>query len=555
MNLAIPRVVTMALVLVLLLSGCGAPAPEPSATGQAPEETPLPPEPTPTVSPEQATLVVAFSGTVEQLDPNFAMGSQTAQTVVSNVYDQLTEYETYMSDEGYLVDNTESILGAVAESYEISPDFSTITYHIREGLTFHDGTPLTAEAVKFTLDRIVESRGIAYFYMDLAGVRTTDACEVVDDQTLVLHLEDPNILAMKVLTLQNIVPVSPELVKQHVTTDDPFAQNWLAINEAGSGPFVIESWDPGSEIVLRRFDDYWKGPAQLEKVIIKIIPSIADSILALESGDLDMVMNVPPRDVAKLEANPDIKMISAPAAEMVFLGMSEDVPPFDNVKVRQAIAYALPYETILEEVYKGHASAHKSPFVSQRWLAYTDEFWTYETDLEAARALLAEAGYPGGFETTIAVKAGLEEDEEAAVWIKANLEQIGITVNVESMPLAAWLTEARAHTLPMYIEHAGFWVTDPFYAWFFAIQTGGGPNYANYSNSEVDRLIAEYFRSTDTEARMEASNRIQQIACEELPVVPLAEVDFNVAMRDNVQDFYWSFDGTFVTRFYPMYKE
>jgi peptide/nickel transport system substrate-binding protein len=547
----------MAIVMALLfvVAGCAAPASAPAAVPTPAGGTEPAAVPTQAVSAEESRLVVAFPGSVEQLDPNYSIGSTSAQTVVSNIYDQLTEFETHMSADGYLVDDTESIVGAVAESYEVSPDGKTITYHIRDGATFHDGTPLTAEAVKFTFDRIVESQGVSWYYVDMAGARTKADYEVVDDSTLAVHLAEPNDLAIKLLTLQNIVPVNPTLLREHMTADDPFGQNWLSINDAGSGPFVLESFQPESEVVLRRFDDYWRGPAAFERVIIKIIPNVADRILALESGDVDMIMDVPPRDIERLKANPDIKMISAPSRKMVYLGLTYDIAPFDNIQVRQAVAYAIPYETILQEVYKGAARALRSPVVAQGTPTYTEDFWSYETDLDKARELLAEAGYADGFETTLVVKAGLEEDEEMAVWIKANLEQIGIKVNVQSMPLGAYMTEARAHSLPMFIDYDCFWVNDPFYGDYFAIQTDGGANQTDYSNAEVDSLIKEYLASTDAEARAEASRRVQEITCEELPQIPLAQVNVNVAMRSNVQGFYFSFDGTHVTRFYTMYKE
>jgi peptide/nickel transport system substrate-binding protein len=543
------------MLVALLLSACGAPSTQATPMSTDAGETPSAGTLAPSVSPETSTLIVAVPANIEQLDPNYGITSVTAMTVVANTYDQLTEYETYMSEDGYLLDDTESILGAVAESYEISPDGMDVTYHIRQGLTFHDGTPLTAEAVKFTFDRIVESEGVGYYYVDMAGASTTDAFEVIDEHTLVMHLEQPNVLAMKVLTLLNIVPVNPNLLQQHMTDDDPFGQDWLSINEAGSGPFILESYTPDSEVVLRRFDDYWKGPAALERVIIKIIPSVADRILALESGDVDLIIDVPPRDVERLEANPDVKVVSAPARKPRVLQMSHDISPLDNIKVRQAIAYAIPYETIVEEVYEGAAQLLRNPVLAIGTPTYTEEFWTYDTDLDRARELLAEAGYPDGFDTSIAVVAGIEEDEEMAVWIKTNLEQIGIHVEVESMPMAAYLTEARAQELPLFLSEMGMWVNDPFYTYYFELLTGGGANEGNYSNAEVDSLIEEYFASTDLEARAEASKRIQEIACEEVPLLPLAQANINVAMRKNVQGFYFSFDGTHVYRFYTLYKE
>ncbi len=565
--------VLVALMLVLSVRGA-APTPTTQPSKQpaaAPTNPPIaepskPPRAVPTMAPtaaaqrgapsgERATLLVAFAGTVEQMDPNYALGSPTAQTVVSNIYDQLTEYQTYMSKDGYLVDDQEKIVGGVARFFEISPDYRTITYRIREGLKFHDGTPLDAAAVKFTFDRIVETKGAAYSYVDLAGARSTSDYQVVNDKTVVVKLEKPNILAMKSLTLQNISPVNPKLVKTNATAEDPFGRKWMAINAAGSGPFMLESWNPTSEVVLKRFDGYWKGPAKLEKVIIKIIPTVADRILALEKGAVDMIMEVPAKNVARLKSNPDVKMISAPSIKQILLGMSHDIPPFNNVKVRQAIAYAAPYDTILNEVYRGYAKRLRSPGIVSSTPTYTEKYWTYETDLNKAKALLTEAGFPNGFQTTLAVRAGNEEDEEAAVWIRANLEKVGIRVDIKPMPLAAWLTEARAYKHPMYMTNHGFWINDPFYSFYFAIRTGGGPNYTNYKNEEVNKLIANYFPSTDVEARKKASDRIQQITARDVPIIPLVQVNVNVAMRKNVQGYYFSFDGVQVTRFYTMYKE
>jgi peptide/nickel transport system substrate-binding protein len=500
------------------------------------------------------TLIMASPGTVEQIDPNYAGGSFTAQTVVANVYDQLTQYATSMSPDGYLVSNTEKIIGNVAQSYDMTLGSKRIVYRIRGGLKFHDGTPLDANAVKFTLDRIAALKGLGYFYVNFAGAPTTDSFELVNAETLVVHLQRPNPLAMKLLTLENIAPINPGLVHQHATADDPWGRKWLAVNAAGSGPFVVEELLPASEVVLVRNDAYWKGPAKLKRVIIKIIPSVADRVLALQRGSVDMITDVPPKDIASLREKPSVKVISVHGRKFFVMGMNVDTPPFNNSKVRQAMCYAVPYDTIINGVFRGYGSRMRSP-IPRGTPTYTEKFGLYDTDLVKAKALLAEAGFPDGFKSTLMIQAGVEEVEEAAVWIKSNLQKIGVNIDIEILPLGAFLTKARAKGHAMYIFSHMHWVNDPFYTFGVLYQTGLMAGYTGYSNNEVDRLITDNIVSTNVSARAQASERVQQIVMNEAPFCFLAQANDNVAMRKNVQGFYASFDVTHVARFYTMYKE
>ncbi len=502
----------------------------------------------------EKVLIVAFPGTVEQIDPNYSLGSTTAQTVVSNIYDQLTEYETRISPDGYLIDDTEKIIGNVAESAEISPDGRKITYSIRKGLKFHDGTPLDGGAVKFTFDRIIKSRGIGCSYLAIAGARTPEMIELVDKNTVVVNLEKVNPLAMKALTLQNIVPVNPKLIREHATAEDPYARKWLSINAAGSGPFKLEKLSPSSEIILARNPQYWKGPAKLEKVIIKIVPNAANRILSLLRGAVDMIVSVPPKDMVKLDEQDDITAISASSRKFYIMGMNVNIPPLNKVKVRQAICYAVPYDTIINKAFHGYAKRLRTP-VPYGTPTHTEKFWRYDTNLEKAKALLAEAGLANGFKTTLCIKQGIEEEEAAAVWIKSSLSKIGITVDIETLPLGAFLTKGRAKKHPMYINSHAFWVNDPFYGYYFLVRTKGPASFTEYSNAEVDKLISDFMTSNEVKSRKIASERIQNIVTEEAPFAYLAQANINVAMRKNVKNYYFSFDGTHVIRFYPMYKE
>jgi peptide/nickel transport system substrate-binding protein len=498
------------------------------------------------------TLIVAVPGTVELIDPNYAAGSFSSQTVVANVYDQLTEYESRMTPGGYLVDNTEKIVGAVAKSVSMPLGSKQVVYHIRDGLKFHDGTPLDAKAVKFTFDRIVSLKGTAYGFLDQAGARTSASFEALDNESFVARLQQPNLLTLKLFTAHNIVPINPKLIQKHATADDPYARNWLALNEAGSGPFMLEKLSPASEVVLVRYDNYWKGPAKFKRVIMKVIPSVADRVLALERGSLDMITEVPPKNIASVQKNPSVKVFSVPSRKMFPLGMNVNIPPFNNVKVRQAICYAIPYDTVIKEAFRGYASRLRSGIVKGT-PTHTEKFG-YETDLDKAKALLAEAGFSSGFKTTLSIRAGFEEDEEAAVWIKSNLQKIGITSDIETLPFGAFITKARAKEHQMYITAHSFWVNDPFYTYYFLHRTGAPSNFTGYSSKEVDDLIAEFMTSPNLAARAKASEQIQQIVMKDAPFCYLAQANVNVAMRKNVSGYYFYFDGANATRFYTMYK-
>lgn len=542
--------VVLLLTLVVFIGVQCAPTPVPEATPTPgpPTATPIPP--TPTVAPEKETIIFAVKGDLENIDATFTGANETSQTVCEQIYEKPFHHKVVQAD-GYKA-VTPELAPATFESYDISPDGKTITLHIGEGRRFADGTPVTAEAVRFTWQRCFETKGIGQFYLSMGGVESIDDIEVIDDKTLALHLSKPNRFILQTMSVQNTAPVNPKAIKEHATDDDPWAIEWLKTHGAGSGPWVLESWTPGTEMVLTPNEYYWQGPSKLKKVIMRVVPEAADRVLLLKSGAIDMALDIPSDDLVEFEKDPNVKVISVTRSRFqLWLGMNCQMPPFDNQKVRQAINYAIPYDTILEEVYRGYAEPFRSP-IPAGMPTHTDEFWHYETDLEKAKELLAEAGYPDGFKSTLTIIQGMEEHEAMAVWIRDNLKKIGVDLEIEILTPTAFVTEMRKRSRPMHISFFHMWINDPYYSLFWTHRSDSDYNYAAYENEEVDRLLSTYMLSDDLEARDEASRRMQQLIVEEASWAYLATPNYNIAMRADVEEWFYNYNR--LVWFWPMYK-
>lgn len=324
----------------------------------------------------------------------------------------------------------------------------------------------------------------------------------------------------------------------------------------GSGPFVMTEYVPGDRMVLEARDDYHAGRAALDKVIVKIVPDAAQRVLLLKSGEVDMIMIPPIRDLADLEADPNINVVSVPTTQNRMLEMNVTMPPFDNKLVRKAVAYAVPYDTIIEEVWQGRARRLKSP-IADGTPTSDYSFWEYETDLDKAAELLAEAGFPGGEglpPIKLSVRIGTEEDERAAVFIQDSLSQIGMETEIEKIAFATFNETQQKRELHLWINEWISWVNDPFYHLSWIYRSTSPTVYTNLNNEEVDELIATYtLWDGDEEERNAASVRIQEIVVEEVPIVYIGAPNFNVAMRSNVTGYVYYNDE--LNRYYHMDKE
>src|SRR5260221_1271021 len=323
-----------------------------------------------------------------------------------NCYDRLISHEMKTGPNGQPYYDKSKFKPELADDMNIG-DMSA-TFKLKKKATFQDGTPVTAKDVKWSLDRAVTVGGFPTFQMGDGSLTKPDQFVVVDDNTFRVDFLRKDRLTIPVLAV--VVPAiyNSELVKKNATEKDPWGMEYTKQNTAGSGAYRVVSWNAGSEVILERNDKWVGGPLpKVKRVIWRMVPSAGNRRSLLERGDADISYDLPNKDFVELKSHPKLDIISTPYSNGIqYLGMNVTKPPFDNLKVRQAVAYAVPYQKIMDAVLFGLSK----PMFGAPAESPTEVAWPqphkYNTDIAKAKALLAEAGYPNGFETTLSFDLG-----------------------------------------------------------------------------------------------------------------------------------------------------
>ncbi|HZT15634.1 MAG TPA: ABC transporter substrate-binding protein [Gaiellaceae bacterium] len=499
------------------------------------------------------TLVVAVPSDIQNLDPTLSSADTPTQELLTNVYDWLIDYKV-VTQNGKRIGAPNQFVGAIAKSFSWNKAHTVLTFHLRKGVKFANGDPLNAAAVKYTYDRIFEQNAVTAALTEMAAVKSKSSVTVVNPTTVQFHLTKANTLLFGNMAQFGHSILDPKVVKAHATKADPYAHNWLSSHVDGTaqGPFVLQSWQPGSQWVMARNPNYYGVKPKLDQVIFKVIPDASSRLALLKSGAVDMAYNLPLKDVKKLESDKDVQIVDNPSRYVVFLGMNSKDKPFDNVKVRQAISYAVPYKTIIQQVLLGYGRQLTSP-IPEGTPTHTGKFFHYTTDIAKAKQLLAQAGYPKGFKTTMYVASGVDEGMETAIWVQQSLKQIGINMQIQQLPGANFTSRLQKHDLPFFFFNN--WVSinnDPFYHLYWLFDSACC-DYTNYSNPTVTKTINANLLSRNGPARTAASLRVQKTIVNDAPWVFLYQPDWIVAMRANVHGYvYYPADD--FTRFKWMYK-
>ena len=473
-------------------------------------------------------LVEGTIGDASNLIPMLASDT-SSRDIINLVYNGLVKYDKDMS-----------LVGDLAESWEVSEDGKIITFHLHKKVNWHDGSPFTAQDVLFTYQVMVDEKTPTAYGNDFLQV---EKAEAVDDYTFQVTYSRPFAPALASWGM-GIVP-------KHLLEGRDITQSPLARNPVGTGPYTFHRWVPGQDIVLRANPDYFEGKPYIAENRTRVIPDMATMFLELKAGGVDL-MSLTPLQFTRQTEDPafasHFNKYSYLSNAYVYLGYNLLNPKFSDKTVRQAISYAVNKQQILDGVLLGLGEPSSGPYKPGSW-SYNPNVKKYPHDPAKAKELLAEAGWTDTdedgildkdgkpFEFTILTNEGNENRKKAAIIIQQNLSDVGIKVGIRTVEWSTFLKE--------FIDKKDFealvmgWTipADPdlFDVWHSTKTRQGELNFISYKNEEVDRLIEEGRYTFDQEKRKAAYYRIQEILAEEQPYTFLYVPRALVAVSSRVQ--------------------
>ncbi len=490
------------------------------------------------------TLLVVTEGGPNNLDIHGIGTNRPGYEASWNCYDRLISHETKTLPDGTLSYDRDKFKPELAEDMNIG-DMS-VTFKLKKKAKFHDGTPVTANDVKWSLDRSVSVGGFPTVQMKAGSLESKDQFVVVDDNTVRVDFAKKDRLTIPDLAV--IVPgiYNSALLKSKATEKDPWALDYTKSNTAGSGAYKVTSWKPGVEVVYERNDDWVGGKMpQLKKVIWRTIPSQGNRRALMERGDADISFDLSSKDTSEMKKEGKLVIISNPIGNgMYSVELNVKSPPFDNAKVRQAVAYALPYQKIMDAAMFGLAN----PLFGGASNTVTDIAWPaktgYVNDMAKAKALMAESGV-SGIDTTVSFDLGAGDIcEPIAVLVQESLGQIGIKTAINKVPGANWRSEMAKKSMPLMVNFFSGWLDYPEY-FFFWCYSGQNAifNTPSYVNPDMDALIDGARAAAAVGDKEKYSRNVEGFiskAYDEVPRIPLFQPFLNVGTQKNISGYvYW----------------
>jgi peptide/nickel transport system substrate-binding protein len=430
------------------------------------------------------------------------------------------------------------LVPGLAQSWDISKDGLTYTFKLRSNVTFHDGTPFNAEAVKFVFERQLNDKGPYYatgtypyvkgFLGNVAGV------EVLDAGTVQIKLKAPLTPFLQYLAHQSLFMFSPESLKK-----------WgkdVVKHPVGTGPFKLETWEPGVKVVLARNDAYWGGAPKIRQAIYVPTAEAQARLVALKTGDIDLTMDVPPDALDELRRDPNVVVAESNSSAVWYVTLNTRHPVLKDKRVRQALNHAVNKDAIIRDILRGTAIVSRGPMSPVYGAYYEENTARYPHDLDKARALLKEAGYASGFDLTFLVPesgSGMQSPVEMATVIQANLAQIGVRAKIQTMEWGAYLRK--------YLEQPDMaemsWnpsIGDPDHMMYMLLSSDRFPpafNAGFYQNDKVDDLLRKGRTTIDEKARVPLYKEAQKLVVDDAPWIFVDHGKQVIIHRKRVQGF------------------
>ena len=461
-------------------------------------------------TPDPNTLAMIIESSPTNLDPRVGIDAWS-ERIDNLIFDDLLSRG-----------NDLNVAPGLAERWDV-PDPVTYIFHIHQGVRFHDGRLLTSKDVKWTFDSLLQGKIRS---VKAAVYKYIDHIDAPDETTVIFHLKEPDATLLWNLSdgAMGIVPYG--------------SGDEMTVHPIGSGPFKFVSAETDREVVLEHNDNYWGEKAKVPRIRFAVVPDETTEALELRKGSGDITINsLTPDTVVTLARNPNLTVMKGPGTRLAYLGFNLRDPILKDVRVRQAIAYALDRKPMIEYLWRGQAEPARSVLPTQSW-AYNPDVRVYEHDPEKAKQLLDEAGYQpvNGVRFHITMKTSTDANTRLMVAVmQQQLREVGITLDIRSFEFATFFSDVQHGAFQMYGLR---WIggnEDPDifeYAFHSSKFPPNGANRGFYSNPKVDALIDQARREMDPKVRKTLYAKVQSILAEDLPYITLWYLD-NVMVHTN----------------------
>ncbi len=505
------RIFAVLSLAALMLAACD--PGEPVDVEEQPDDVEAPPAEDPEEDPDEAppeavggTLQAAIGGDPDQLDPHTTTSS-FAFTVLENVYDTLVQPASDLTMEP-----------ALAEDWEVSDDQLTWTFYLREGVSFHDGTEFTAEDVVASYERISEE-GENAFRLDMI-----EAYNIVDDHTLELELNRvaPNLLE-QIGPFAGLAIAPAHAIEEGNLDEEP----------VGTGAFQFVSFTPGDSVELTSFDDYWGGEVALDGIRFQVVPDEGVKLTALETGEVDWIDSVPPEQVDALGDRDDVVLGQVAGNDYWYMALNNEREPFDDVRVRQAIAYGIDIEVITEAAHFDAATPNETAIPETSF--WHHPYAPYGHDPDQAQALLDDAGVTD-LTIDLMVTGEFPESVTAAQVIESQLGDIGIDVSIRDEDFSTWLADQGDGDFDAFaLGWLGNIDPDDFY--YAQHHSEGAFNFHGFADDELDQLLDDARVETDEDARKALYDQAAELIVDQASYIYFYNPDITTAWAPHVEGY------------------
>ena len=503
----------LALVLLVglvgaVLSGCGG-----GSQNEAPENPDTPETQQTTGRADANELVVGIAQDLDSsLDPHKTVKAGTRE-VMFNVFEGLMK-PTPSGD----------LTPAIAEDYTVSEDRMTYTFTLREGVMFHNGDAVTAEDVKYSLERCAAATETGIVQVEAFSV--IQSIDIPDGKTVSITISEP----------------SNEFISYLTTAILPAGYTEQDTKPVGTGPFKFVSRTAQDAIVLEKFDGYWGTPAQLDKVTLKIMENADSLMMSMQSGAIDLTAHLTSDQVAQLEADFNVAEGTMNLVQAMYLNNAEK--PFDDVRVRQALSYAVDKQQIIDLAFDGYGSPIGSSMYPAFGKYFDDSLTNYYThDVEKAKSLLAEAGYPDGFEMTITVPSNYKPHMDTAEVLVQQLAEVGVKATIQPIEWESWVSDVYAgrqfQATVVGVDASNMTAR----ALLERFTSDYGKNFINYNSAEYDALFQQVLTTYDDAAQTALYKEMEADLTRNAANVYIQDLADLVAVRKGVEG----------VTFYPIY--